>query len=84
MGTFPHEAGEIDSAPFDNYIDIVALASEETVAHIASDHEGTHALFSGDITYYMENLPPKKLGSNGGHIVIGTRKNGQALPGYKN
>lgn len=45
---------EVDSAALHHHVDVVALAAEETVAHVAAYDEGAHPLGCGDFRNYPE------------------------------
>ena len=58
---------EIYPASFDDYVDIVAGASEEAVPDISAYGECAHIPFAGDFTHYAEYLFLNVLGCYCGH-----------------
>ena len=69
MRPLPHGPGEIDAAPLHDDVDVGARATEETVTHEASDHEGTHPPLGSDLTDDAENRAVQKLGGYRGHNI---------------
>ena len=47
--------GQFYSAPLDDYVDVVILPSQETVADVAADHESPYSEPSGCSRNYSEN-----------------------------
>ena len=61
--------GEVYATAFHDYVDVVAGAAEEAVAHIASYHEGADAHRAGDFGDYSEYGLVKKLGCYRRHCI---------------
>ena len=81
MRPLAHGACELDSAAFHDYVYIAGRAAEEAVAHIASDHEGTHLPLGGDFADEAEDLAIQILRHYCRHSI--SSKEGAAQRGSK-